>query len=247
MKKTLEELNMLLVDDEPDILELLANQFRVFGIQAQTANSGKMAIELIRQESFDVVITDARMKNGDGLWLLKEIRSIDHTKPSVFFLTGIPDIKFEEIFHEGADGLFHKPFSSRALIEAARHAVNPKNVQWNVPPAYEPKFNLTGEFASIEPREAIHQLVLGRGGFKVPVEDSGKYELNKPIQCSFTFKEGPIKQLECIGKVLWIVADSSKKSSGHIGVEFAHVDGNCRQNLIEYIEKQDLKPYIPKP
>jgi two-component system, OmpR family, response regulator len=80
-------LNILLVDDEPDFLENLAERLRLRGFTVHTAFNGADALELVRREQFHGAVLDVMMPGMDGLETLNEIKSIDDAL-EVILLTG---------------------------------------------------------------------------------------------------------------------------------------------------------------
>ena len=65
---------VLLVDDEPDFVELLSLRLNVVGERVTPAYSGKECLEILGQKSIDVVILDIRMPGMDGIETLREIK-----------------------------------------------------------------------------------------------------------------------------------------------------------------------------
>jgi CheY-like chemotaxis protein len=246
MKKKLENLRILLVDDDPDILDLLVNQFAVFNLHPSTASSGNEAYKLIQQQEVDVVITDSRMNHGDGMSLLQNIRKDNHSSPNIFFLTGYTDYTLEELYEAGADGLFEKPFSSRALIEAARRAVNPRAIQWNVPPADEPSLHVQRQFSSFEDAINSGDLHFGRGGFFLKLESDDPTSLNHITNFEIKFHSGSMPSLEGAGKIKWLRLQSMNNFPAGFGFEISHIGKDCRQDFIDWLEKQDFLSYIPR-
>jgi DNA-binding NarL/FixJ family response regulator len=80
-------LRILVVDDEPELLEILGEWFACCGTHIQTASDGFQAVALARQTPFDVIITDLKMPGMDGLQLLSIVKELDPTV-EVIFLTG---------------------------------------------------------------------------------------------------------------------------------------------------------------
>jgi two-component system response regulator PilR (NtrC family) len=74
---------ILIVDDEQSMTQFLGIVLRKEGYQVASTNSGRDALEKVRGESFDAVITDIRMPGMDGLQLLEGIKKIDPTLPVV--------------------------------------------------------------------------------------------------------------------------------------------------------------------
>ncbi len=121
------DLNILIVDDEPDLLEILAAQFEVVGLQTQQAKNGQEALDLIkarREEGrpFDAVVSDFNMPRMNGLALLKELRKLDFAMPFVFY-TGYGDKeKTLEALRLGAWDFLDKPFNPQELLTTVTRA-----------------------------------------------------------------------------------------------------------------------------
>src|SRR5690349_5492034 len=105
-----DQLTVLIAEDDPQLLDLIATTFQVFGLVVIKAADGKEAWESLQKERVDIVVTDVRMPNATGIELLKWIRKKNIGSPKVFFMTGYSDYPWDEIFENGADGLFLKPF-----------------------------------------------------------------------------------------------------------------------------------------
>ena len=74
---------ILVVDDEQSMVQFLGIVLRKEGYQVTTSSNGKDALEKVRNDSFDAVITDIRMPGMDGIQLLEGIKKIDPTLPVV--------------------------------------------------------------------------------------------------------------------------------------------------------------------
>jgi two-component system NtrC family sensor kinase len=80
---------VLIVDDEPEIRDSLAEILCTAGHRATTAGGGREALQRLRTERFDVVLTDMRMPDVDGRALYREIeRQWPRLAPRVVFVTG---------------------------------------------------------------------------------------------------------------------------------------------------------------
>lgn len=109
---------VLIVDDEPDILELMEEEFTYHGYKTMTALCGNDAIDLIRKNPIQVVVSDYKMPNGNGMAVLKEVGSIqEDLRPVFFFVSGQADISIEEALDAGAKKFFAKPFDLEELIQ----------------------------------------------------------------------------------------------------------------------------------
>ena len=108
-------LMVLIVDDEPDILELMEEEFRYCGYQTMTAICGNDAIKLLDSSSIDIVVSDYKMPNGNGMDVLSHV-NIMVKKPLFFFVTGQAEVSTEEAIMAGARKFFSKPFDLDDLI-----------------------------------------------------------------------------------------------------------------------------------
>lgn len=76
---------ILLVDDEPEILEIIKSRINSWGYEVITAPNGKEAMELFGANKVDAVILDYLMPDIDGIGLLKKIRAINDKIPTIIF------------------------------------------------------------------------------------------------------------------------------------------------------------------
>lgn len=109
---------ILVVDDEPDILDLISFNLSREGYQVFTATNGKLAIEKAKEENPDLIILDVMMPVMDGIEACRVMRSMPEFKHTfVVFLTARSE-EYSEIagFHVGADDYIAKPIKPRALM-----------------------------------------------------------------------------------------------------------------------------------
>lgn len=88
-------LRILLVDDEPDFLELMKTRISGWGYEVVTAGTGTQALEVFKKDSPGIVILDYRMPDMDGMTALKEIHKIAPGMPVIMF-TAHPDIAAQQ-------------------------------------------------------------------------------------------------------------------------------------------------------
>jgi DNA-binding NtrC family response regulator len=109
--------NLLLVDDDPFILEGLGEDLENHGYHVTRASSGDRAMELLRHRSdFDLVITDLVMEKTDGIQVLKRSKEIDATV-MVIVLTGFGNLLSAiEALRNQADDYMLKPCESAEMF-----------------------------------------------------------------------------------------------------------------------------------
>lgn len=110
-------MKVLLVDDEREILDDLMQALRPTQYQFTALTNPLEALELFRQEKFDVVISDIRMPEMDGIELLKRLREFDPAA-RVIIITAFGDLKTaQSAINNRAYAFFGKPVDIGELIE----------------------------------------------------------------------------------------------------------------------------------
>ncbi len=107
--KTSSKLSVLVIDDDPDILEYLQDFLTAEGFDVTTLSEPTVAVDRIRDEVFHLVVLDLMMPKISGLDLLAQIRAVDDDI-AVIILTGYPtlDTATASIQHE-VSAYIHKP------------------------------------------------------------------------------------------------------------------------------------------
>jgi two-component system alkaline phosphatase synthesis response regulator PhoP len=111
-------LKVLVVDDDPDILELLQYNLEGEGYQVFTAENGKIAVEKAKQHIPDLIVMDIMMPIMDGIEAGRIIKQMPElNKTYLLFLTARAE-EYSEIaaFDIGADDYIIKPVKPRALL-----------------------------------------------------------------------------------------------------------------------------------
>ncbi|MFU1857097.1 DNA-binding response regulator [Sphingobacterium sp. CZ-UAM] len=109
---------ILIVDDEKDILDLIAFNLNREGYQVSTAQNGEEAIQVAKQVNPDLIILDVMMPKMDGIEACRIMRAMPEFKSTfMVFLTARSE-EYSEIagFHVGADDYIAKPIKPRALM-----------------------------------------------------------------------------------------------------------------------------------
>ena len=123
MKNDFQGQRVLLVDDDPSLLKLLAVRLKATGLEVETAQSAEQAVSLIPSYLPQLVITDLRMEEMDGLALFNHIQLQYPTLP-VIILTAHGTIKEAvSATRQGLFGFLTKPFDSKELVELITKAL----------------------------------------------------------------------------------------------------------------------------
>jgi two-component system alkaline phosphatase synthesis response regulator PhoP len=115
-------INILLVDDEPDILELLEYHLEKEGYNVLKSTNGREALKQIRQVKPHLVILDVMMPDMDGIETCREIRSMkDMDDVLIAFLTARgEDYSHEAGLEAGADDYIIKPIKPRVFLSRVK-------------------------------------------------------------------------------------------------------------------------------
>ncbi|MCP4175423.1 MAG: response regulator [Fuerstiella sp.] len=113
---------ILIVDDEPDVLFSLKGLLR-HDFELHTAESGEQALEILRQHTIHVIMTDQRMPGMTGAQLVRKARTLYPDAVLIVF-TGYADIKavIEAINTGGLYRYITKPWDPDELIDVLQHA-----------------------------------------------------------------------------------------------------------------------------
>jgi CheY-like chemotaxis protein len=116
---------VLLVDDEPTVLKCLATALTRFGCSVTTAASGKAAMGLLAQESFDLVITDYRMPDLMGDAVVRIIRG-SQPQAAILLITGfVGELPQRLRFGPDAVPVLTKPFTLAQLKHEMDEVLQP--------------------------------------------------------------------------------------------------------------------------
>jgi len=114
--------NILVVDDEPQISRVLKTTLASHGYSVRTARDGDEAIQVMNEWSPDLLVTDLRMPNMDGLALCRHVRAKSEVPIIVLSVRGEERTKVEAL-DAGADDYVTKPFSVNELLARVRAAL----------------------------------------------------------------------------------------------------------------------------
>ncbi len=120
MKKT--AVKILLVDDEPDILEIVGYNLATEGYQVSTAKNGLEAISKAKKEHPHLIILDVMMPEMDGIETCEQIRKIpDLNNTIITFLTARGE-DYSQVagFDAGADDYITKPIKPKVLVSKVK-------------------------------------------------------------------------------------------------------------------------------
>lgn len=125
---TIHQARILVVEDQPDTLEMLTEIFERHGYQVIGCDSAQRALEIFAGEDFDVLVSDVGMPTMDGLQLIQSLRdSKDLKRTPAIALTGYASQKDSEAaLNAGFDLHLSKPVDPNELTEAVERLLAPQ-------------------------------------------------------------------------------------------------------------------------
>ncbi len=120
--------NILLIDDDKLILMTLKRLLTHEGYQVTTALNGQAALRKMAEDGFDLIISDIKMPNMDGIETIKKIREFlaQHHKTPIpeLFITGYAkEDVYQKALELHAAGYIEKPFDVKTLVQTVKKAI----------------------------------------------------------------------------------------------------------------------------
>jgi DNA-binding response OmpR family regulator len=112
---------VLVVDDDPLIVETLQGIFAEAGLANDGAAGGQEALVKLAAGSYDAVVLDAVMPDLSGPEILRQLQKSTSECPAIVYFTAYPDISAYDTYLGGADAVLIKPRPSEELVDTVRY------------------------------------------------------------------------------------------------------------------------------
>lgn len=184
---------ILLVDDEPDILEFLSFNLKKEGFKIFTSNNGREAVKIATENKPHLIILDVMMPDMDGIETCREIRNIESLKNVLItFLTARGE-DYSQIagFDAGADDYITKPIKPRVLISRVNALLR--------------RYQEAGSPALESPKIVIGDIVIDRESYIVNLKEQELHLPKKEFEllALLASKPGKVYSREKILKKVW--------------------------------------------
>jgi len=113
---------VLIVDDEKDFLDIMAERMSARGLEISTTTSAENALKLVVKESYDAVIMDLMMPQMDGFKALKLFKETRPDLPIILLTANVPEEKCIEAIKLGAMDVIEKPADLNLLTQKIEEA-----------------------------------------------------------------------------------------------------------------------------
>ena len=153
MKK--KDFKILLVDDEPDIIEIIRFNLEQQGYEICTASDGLEALKVAKKELPHLIIMDVMMPNLDGIEACERLRQDEHfSKTIIMFLTARgEDYSYVAAFDAGADDYVTKPIKPKVLVSKVKGLLR----------RFKEEINLENQLV-------FNELIIDRDAYKVSLK-----------------------------------------------------------------------------
>ncbi len=231
---------ILVVDDERSMRELLAIVLKREGYEVLLADNGRMAVEVLRRQPIDLVISDIKMPDMSGVEVLRAAKQVDHDVPVVMITAFASTETAVEAMRLGACDYLSKPFDVDELKLKVREKLEGRRLkQENL--LLKRALGTAHEFSSIvgrsEPMQAVFRLIetIARTSSTVLItgeSGTGKDMVARAIHFNSLRRDRPFVALNC-GAVPETLLES--ELFGHMRGAFTGADSN-KKGLIEVAE-----------
>lgn len=243
MKKVLSGKSVLIVDDEPDMLNLLEESLIFFGATTYRSANGEEALKQYQIYKIDLIISDIRMPELTGAELLEELRKVNKTTPPIVLITGYADLSPEQAFQMGSDAFLMKPFSIEKLFEVVSEALTPPGEKWKQNNfTSEPAFTIQRIQHDFDDLINSSQVRFGRGGFFLKLENSFP-RVNDLAE--FCFEFSPNRRFLGVASCMWVRESSTSGTVSGAGFEFKYIPEASREIFNEIYQRVKHESYIP--
>jgi CheY-like chemotaxis protein len=234
----LKDATVLVVDDEPYYREIMTEWFQSEGSRVLAAEDGVEALQLLDNNTVDVIVTDIRMPRLDGTELVKQVKARGKYTPTAVAITGFSDLSSREAYDLGIEAQLSKPVARKVLISAVQKAVTDREELWARPLKAGNRSKLSATFDSLAAALENKLIAFGHGGFCLKSEAAFPEE--SPIEFDLIF-EADQKALSGQGVVRW-----SAEKEQELGIEISRVNEQGRSWLAELCRENATVSFIPR-
>jgi two-component system, response regulator FlrC len=156
--------SILVVEDDADLRAALCDTLALAGYKTRTASDGLAALEILRQQSVDMVITDIQMPGMDGHELLKKVKTQWQELP-VMLMTAYGSIQMAvEAMRDGAVDYLSKPFEAEVLVTMVNQYVRESDADISDMVAEDPRSRELADLAKRVANSDATIMLMGDSG-----------------------------------------------------------------------------------
>jgi two-component system response regulator PilR (NtrC family) len=196
---------ILIVDDELSVREFFEILLKKEGYDVTTCGDAPEAVKLLRDQPFDLMITDLQLKSGDGMTLLKESKKHQTELPVIMVTAYATTDSAVEAMKAGAFDYLSKPFKIEEIKVVIQRALETKNIvveNRDLKNQLSEKYDFSTLLGESEPMRRIHDLIKKTAPTKTNVliygeSGTGKELVARAIHFNSPRKEKPFVTVNC--------------------------------------------------
>ena len=132
-RECIHQLNLLVIDDDPEMCNLLEKVLVREDYHVQTACRGDDALKLLRQKEFDLIISDLKMPGLSGIELIRQAKAASPETP-IILITAFGNVNaYIEVKEIGTYEFINKPIKMQHLKRVIQKALQEKEGKQNIP------------------------------------------------------------------------------------------------------------------
>ena len=217
---TLAESTILVVDDEPDLLEIFGIWLKREGATVLQAANGDLALKALESHRVDALVSDIHMPVMDGVTLVQTLFNAKRTVPTTIFVSGFGEISPRLLYSLGVETLLSKPLPRNLLVQTLAHSLRPREELWIDPSPLPAEKEIAVSFPSLTAALELKRFALGRGGCCL---HTPKLHEESVIEMEIHFSLD-VLTLKGQAVVRWYDAKAQRA-----GLEFVHLDAGSRR------------------
>ncbi|MBW1781111.1 MAG: sigma-54-dependent Fis family transcriptional regulator [Deltaproteobacteria bacterium] len=196
--------NILVVDDQESMREFLEIMLTKEGYRVATARHGEQACEILDNETFDLVISDIRMKNIDGIGVLKKVKDVNPDATVILISAFATAETAVEAMKEGAYDYIPKPFKVNDLKRVVKDALKSRAVPKEEDTGLKSRFHFDSLIGESPQMRRVYDLIQRVSLTKTNVlitgeSGTGKELVAKAIHNLSERRDKPIVVINCAG------------------------------------------------
>ncbi|OFZ30651.1 MAG: hypothetical protein A2622_13350 [Bdellovibrionales bacterium RIFCSPHIGHO2_01_FULL_40_29] len=240
--------SLLLVDDESDLVEILAARFELEGYTVFMANDGEAALKILETSKIDLVVTDVQMPKVSGVDLLDAIRAKDEDYPIVFFITGYSAIAPDKAFDKGVQAIFSKPFEFKDLSSCVKKFLTAQDLNYTAR-SFRQDIDLALDvtFSNGGSVKSGRVLNIGKGGMFIHLDAQSLPAVPSLVDEKISFRihmnDNGI-DISGTGRVVWLRNEKLGELESGCGIEFEGFLEASYPRFIQLINNLRTNKYI---
>ena len=222
--------SILVVDDEVDICDLLKEELEDEGYNVYATSTVDQALDIVHQNSVDLILSDLTMPKRDGFDLAKTLKEENENGPKLIFMTGDLHNSVAEVYKAGVEALVRKPFEFdelKNLIETTlenRSWVERSRIKIDLP------VKLLCKMDNLLTAARVKNISAG-GAFCEIIDhvlktgDVVEFRIPKPVN------------IEATGTIRWAKEFSDSDNPQGVGIQFSQISEDSEERLFKLINR----------